>query len=836
MPNYIVPTGNLRPKLMVVIDAPSRIDDQYGKLLVGPDGELFDEMLEVCKIDRSELYITSVSKKQPPFNDITKLPLIQVDIDECVKELWEKEIDVLKPNCILTLGRYAMRAVMGWPMIIDEKKDSHSILNYRGSIMLGRDQKTKVVPTIHPAALFSHQQSEDDRAGALDYVYKKIIENDISRAYEESNTAKLNLPARQLDVCGSSLTLHRFFNQYKDSHLCAVDIESINCVPVCVGFAFNSGHAISVPLLRKIGKNVLTPMALYELEQCWRIIDEQLRRIKIIGHNFKYDEFKLGLIGFGGMSLHSDTLIKTRVLFPELPDKGLDVAASLWTREPFWKKEGKEFKLGKSDISQLFKYNAKDCAVDFEVDEAQEVDLINVAAHFKVPLREYFYDYMMKKHAFYLNMENVGFNVDHARQKELYIKYSKLEKEEHAKLTNLVGEDINVKSYPQVHYLLYKMMKFKPLKRAPTSEDAIVRLLTNHAKKQEQKDILETLLEERRIRTQKSRDISFHPDYDLRAKTSFNISATETTRSSTSTLKKPIRPTKIGLAFHTISKHGRLAKDVRSMFIPDAGKVFLQADSSQAEARVVAVLSRDFELLEAFDKIDIHRRTAGLAFSYVDKLILSTDRVPIVDELEKDGPERFVGKKIRHAGNYDMGKGEFMLNFNTDAQKFEIAMRISEWRAGQMLDLFHAASPKIRGVFHQEIKDALDSTRVLIDPFGGVRTFYGRQDKQLYGEGFANIPQRTVGHLVQGAGVKCFEEFDCAHDKTAQFISESHDSLLMQVPESNWKPYAEVLKKHMETPIDFSKYCTLKRDFVLTIPCEIEISSTTYADLKKVKL
>src|SRR5262249_34921345 len=156
----------------------------------------------------------------------------------------------------------------------------------------------------------------------------------------------------------------------------------------------------------------------------------------------------------------------------------------------------------------------------------------------------------------------------------------------------------------------YNEMRFRQMKRNPTSEDTIVALLGNHAKTKEKKEILTDLLEEKRIRTQKSRNISFCVDYDNRCKSSFNISSTETCRSSTGILKKPLRPKKIGLAFHTISKHGRLAKDVRSMFIPDMGKCFLVADSSQAEARVVAVLAEDWELLEAFDKVDIHRRTA----------------------------------------------------------------------------------------------------------------------------------------------------------------------------------------------------------------------------------
>src|SRR5206468_11465187 len=114
----------------------------------------------------------------------------------------------------------------------------------------------------------------------------------------------------------------------------------------------------------------------------------------------------------------------------------------------------------------------------------------------------------------------------------------------------------------------------------------------------------------------------------------FKINGTETGRSSTGILKKPLRPTKMGLAFHTIPAHGRLGKDIRSMLIPDPGKIFIKADYSQAEARIVAVLSEDWELLEAFDKVDIHRRTAALFFGLSKTLDLRPINLGMIDSME----------------------------------------------------------------------------------------------------------------------------------------------------------------------------------------------------------
>lgn len=827
--HYVPGYGALEPDLMIIGEAPGKNEDIQKIPFVGAAGEILTDALHKAGMSRASCYITNVVKYRPPLNDFKKLNLIGVDLAEQIKNLWEFEIEKLRPKCILAVGNEALKAVTQYD----------GILNYRGSILLARDGATKVVPCIHPAALFAHktygQDGEDDQSGGLDFVYLKIIEHDIARAVEESKTRTLALPERHIVVARNSLDLHRFFSQYKEDRDAAVDIESINCIPVCISFAFNRHHGISIPLLRSIGKHEITSMGYNELVECWREVDRQLRRIGAIGQNFKYDEFKLNLCGFKIPNVKSDIIIKTRVIFPELPKKSLAMSASLWTRQPYYKDEGKEFKLGKSPIEQLLKYNAMDSCVTKEIDEEQENDLIGMEQRYRVPARSYYYDYMMKKHKFYLKMENNGFRTDLKRKKELNLTYGFLETGVHSRLVGLVGHEINVASYPQVFMLLYKEMKFPLRKKNPTSEDSIVALMGNHAKDKSKKEILTVLLEEKRVRTQRSRYINFKPDYDGRCKCSFNIIATETCRSSTSSLKKPLRPGKFGgIPFHTISKHGRLAKDIRSMFIPDEGMVFIQVDASQCQARIVAVLAEDYELLAAFDTVDIHRRTAGLILGFTRELNLNPAYLKVVDDMDKDDPGRFMGKKTRHAGNFEMGAQRFMLEVNTDAQKFDIPLSISGWKAGEMLKLFHAASPKLEHVFWRDIKDCIESTRVLIDPFGGVRVFNGRLDDSTFREGYSNIPQRTEAHLVQKAALSIEDEL--AGDVEHMWISENHDSLLMQVPANNWEPYGKLMKEKMQIPIDFNTYCSLKRDYVLTIPADVEFSDTNYGDMKKVKV
>src|SRR3990167_3562754 len=140
MPQYIPGVGSTNPKLLIVGEAPGKYEDEQGIPFVGPTGQMLNDFLFKAGIKRSECYLTNVVKYRPPLNDIKKLHLINVDLSTSVSELWTNEISRLKPNCILALGDIALNAICG----------ADGILDYRGSILLSRDGKTKCVPTIHP--------------------------------------------------------------------------------------------------------------------------------------------------------------------------------------------------------------------------------------------------------------------------------------------------------------------------------------------------------------------------------------------------------------------------------------------------------------------------------------------------------------------------------------------------------------------------------------------------------------------------------------------------------------------------------------------------------------
>src|SRR5690349_2770594 len=196
---------------MAVAEAPGKVENETGEPLKGPTGQLFDEIIEKAGLPRHNWYLTNVVKYQPPFNDFTKLHLINVDLAESIRKLWDEEILRIKPNVILCMGNQALEAVTGLT----------GITTYRGSILSSKDGQFKVVPTIHPAALFPKAGSD---SAPYPWVYKKIIEHDIQRAIDESSSPEFNLPVRSHDIAHNSLEVFRFFDEYSKLERPSCDI------------------------------------------------------------------------------------------------------------------------------------------------------------------------------------------------------------------------------------------------------------------------------------------------------------------------------------------------------------------------------------------------------------------------------------------------------------------------------------------------------------------------------------------------------------------------------------------------------------------------------------
>jgi len=180
-------------------------------------------------------------------------------------------------------------------------------------------------------------------------------------------------------------------------------------------------------------------------------------------------------------------MLKAHVLNPELP-KSQAFLTSLLTEEPYYKDEGKDFNPRKDKIDVWLLYNAKDSAVNREISDVQDEQLREEG------LYDYYYGYYHQLHDFYFEMESIGLNVDEGQRKVLIDKYEGLLDANEESLVKLLGWLPNVNSPKDVALVCQEDLKLP--KRESYDEDSLVGLLSNNAKRPEQKRFFKVLLTE----------------------------------------------------------------------------------------------------------------------------------------------------------------------------------------------------------------------------------------------------------------------------------------------------------------------------------------------------
>lgn len=815
--NFINGHGSSSAKLAIVGEAPGRIEEQTGLPFQGPTGAMVNDFLLKGGLSRSSVYATNVARVRPPNNDISLIHQTGYKLSDFEEILWA-ELNALQPNAVIAFGNTALTSLTGFK----------GIEKYRGSILPALKGNFKVIPTIHPASLM-HKESDGRMQGWKDATF---IQWDVNRAIHQSSFSDFRLPDRNLIVCRSNLELYRFFNRYQGQPYVAVDIETFRTIPICISFAFNSIEAISVPLFPEMNHELSITRT--DQIQNWRDIVEIMADPKIqkIGQNFKFDETLLrsclnGTLGFGihTRGFYFDTMLAFRTLYPELPGT-LAFQTSVLTEEPYYKEEGKGYNPKKDKIDRLLLYNAKDSVVTYECYEKELAELRERG------LEDFFFTRVMPLHPFYSRLESRGIKRDNQAKFILEQKYESLWEEKSNELDSLTRafdvEHVNVNSPKQVGLLMYVAMKL-PIRKG-TGEREVDALMRNVVRDATKRRILELILELRKIRKTLGTYINAGVYSDGQYRTSYRI-LLETGRTSTSVCKPPITTETLGMAFQTITKHGDVGNDLRSMFIPREGYIFIEPDLSQAEARVVALLARDEKLLKMFEySVDIHRVTAcwlrDKKIPLLDYFFTETDDFRCreaanslnaqMKELVNE-EERQEGKKFRHAGHYDMGKREAASQIG-----------ISEAKAGVALNKFHRTNENIQKVFHSEIVEYLNrNNRILTNPFGRQRQFLNKWGAELWKEAYAQIPQSTVSDHLKFSMLRIEQRAPWI-----EILQESHDSFLAQIKPEYLDGTKKIIREELESPIDFSQ-CSLPRG-KLIIPCDISISTTNWMEMRKV--
>ncbi len=508
-------------------------------------------------------------------------------------------------------------------------------------------------------------------------------------------------------------------------------------------------------------------------------------RIAKSGHNIKYDLSVL--LGYG---IHLkgelfDTMIAHYLIQPDMRHN-MDLLAEAYlgykpvSIETLIGKKGKK-QMSMRDVPQenIVEYACEDADVTLQLKNLFEPQmnpiLKKLMEEIETPLIPVLAD-----------MEKEGINLDvealKSFSKELEELIHKLEKE----ITEMAGEEFNIDSPKQLGDILFEKLKIvekaKKTKTGQyqTNEDVLSKLINKH-------DIVPKILEYRSLKKLKSTYVDALPELvnprTGRIHTSYmqTVAATGRLSSNNPNLQNiPIRTEK--------------GREIRKAFIPRNDEyTLLAADYSQIELRIIAALSEDENMKEAFIKgEDIHTATAAKVFG--------------VKPEEVDREMRSKAKAVNFGIIY--GVSAFGLSQN---------LNISRTEAKEIIDTYFEQYPKLKAYMENNITFAkekgyvetiMQRRRNLKDINSSNAVVRGHAERNAI-----NAPiQGSAADIIKLAMIHIHQEFEKQQFKSKMLL-QVHDELVFDV----YKPELEIIK-----PIIKEK---MEHAVKLAVPLEVEMNS-----------
>jgi len=799
--------------IMIVGDYPTEEENTRGVAFEGGIRRFTNTLLSPYKWKVENSYCTHFIKVPIPgfkskIAKVKKEALAKVFELQNWKHIIKEEIAAVKPKVILSFGELALTGITA------EK----SIHKHRGSILHIDPSLTELPINVVPCLSMRDIMEQNE----IPYSYTQW---DIGKVFELRKLNSLFQPKELVWIVRTPGELSKWWERGKEGRFLTLDIETHHGFITCISFCHDGYEAISVPLL--VGNS----MDGHSRGYLYKLIDEILKsKLPKINQNIKYDWSVLQQWGFDIHNIIGDTMLMQSTIYPELP-KGLDFLCSIYSDQPYYKDEGKEYDPKIHSADKLLIYNAKDALVAWQTWDKQLND-----AHTQ-GVKVFFFKNVMPAFFTFKKMEERGIRVDDQERKKLLNKYRPLF-EENCTIINLIaGERINPLSPAQVGKFVYDILKCPKHSHTTdsgkqaydTGEDTIEEIYINEITDTGIKEVLKRLIFARKL----GKVIQFlvnpiSPDGRMRssfrlgwAKTGRNTAGKSLEKGYVIGKKGKIEEIDLGGSFQTIPKHGfkfgkeSFGKDLRRIFIPSPGYCFIEGDQAQAEDRVVCVLAEDWEGMEILNRTTFRRNKNGFKDDrHVLTAMLITGKA--FEDIEYDD-RQYLGKEPRHAGNYDAGPGVLSVMTHFDKS-----------RCKEILTRFHEISPKIRGIFHAQIKERIDQFRYLISPHGRRRDFFGRVEDPMYKQAFSTIPQATVSdHNKFTIISKLVEKFP---PPIAFPICESHDSLTFEVAIGAKDKFCESFLNAVRIPIDFNE-CCLKRDYQLVIPGEVTLGEISWGEM-----
>ena len=549
-------------------------------------------------------------------------------------------------------------------------------------------------------------------------------------------------------------------NEYLSIDTETTSTNSIEAELVGLSFSIEENKAFYVPLPSKREEalrivNIFKP--LYENE-----------KILKIGQNIKYD---LEVLANYGISLNGkmfDTMIAHYVIQPELYHN-MDYLAEIYLKyktihiDELIGPKGKGQK-NMRDLSpeQVYEYAAEDADVTLKLKNILEKELkTNGVEHL-------FYDIEMPLMPVLASMEMNGVRLDTESLKETSdVLTARMKSIEH-KIYELAGEEFNIASPKQVGEILFDKLKIvekaKKTKTGQyvTNEEVLQGLKHKH-------EIVENILEHRGLKKLLGTYVDALPSLinprTGHIHTSFNQTVTATGRLSSSDPN-----------LQNIPVRGEDGKEIRKAFIPEPGCLFFSADYSQIELRVMAHLSDDENMIEAFrEGYDIHAATAAKIYK------------ENIEDVSRD--QRTKAKRANFGIIY--GITVFGLAERLD---------ISRDEAKQLIDGYFETFPKVKEYMEKAketarqkeyVETLFKRKRYLKDINSGNATVRGFAERNAI-----NAPiQGTAADIIKVAMIKIYNRFKKENIRS-KMILQVHDELNFSVyPEEKEKVEKIVLEE-----------------------------------------
>lgn len=369
------------------------------------------------------------------------------------------------------------------------------------------------------------------------------------------------------------------------------------------------------------------------------------------------------------------------------------------------------------------------------------------------------------------DMEKEGIRADGDKLKEysreLAVSINKIEK----RIYEEAGEEFNINSPKQLGVVLFEKLQLPNEKKTKTgystSAEVLDKLAPDHP-------IVADVLEYRQLSKLKSTYadglINFI-EQDGKIHTTFNQTITATGRLSSTDPNLQNIPIRI-----------ELGKLIRKVFLPEQGHLFVDSDYSQIELRVLAHLSDDEKLIEAFKNgQDIHRSTASLVFD-----------TPF-DEVTD------IQRRNAKAVNFGIVYGISAFGLAND-------LNIGRKEAQAYIDSYFEKYPKIKAFLDKTVADAKEK--------GYIKTMFGRIRpipelsssnfmQRQFGERVAmNSPiQGTAADIIKIAMIRVHDRL-LKENLKSKLILQVHDELLIETAEDEKEYVIELLEEEMHKAAD----------------------------------